>query len=114
MPDHLHLIWIGAGTASDQLKATAFLRKYLSAALAPYSFQRQAHDHVLRENERRRDRLSDAVQYVRLNPERAGLVENWFDWPFTGALIPGYPDLGFGTELFWDRFWVSHTDFVEP
>jgi len=88
MPDHVHLIWVGAGAASDQLKATRFFRRHV-----PIGWQQQAHDHVLRESEREHGRFADACQYLRENPLRAGLVTSITDWPFAGSLVPGFPDL---------------------
>lgn len=108
MPDHMHFIWIGASLHSDQLKASTFLRKQLNAYFRPVRLQRQPHDHVLKEEERARGRFVDAVDYVRKNPERAALVEAASKWQYQGAIIPGYPDLKYGTEDFWDRFWRSH------
>ena len=49
MPDHLHLLMIGLGENSDQRKGTAFLRKQLSPLIKPTVWQRQPHDHVVRE-----------------------------------------------------------------
>src|SRR5690242_16257381 len=55
MPDHLHLLWMGLRLDSDQMNGMAFLRKHLEPALAPAKFQHQAHDHVLRSEQRRRN-----------------------------------------------------------
>ena len=55
MPDHLHLIWMGLRSASDQLNAMKFLRTHLEPALGQgREWQHQPHDHVLREEERQR------------------------------------------------------------
>ncbi len=108
MPDHLHFVWIGASLESDQLKASRFLRKYLNARLKPCRLQRQPHDHVLREEERANDLFADTVAYIRQNPERSGLVHDSKEWPYRGAIIPGYPDLRFGSDEFWDHFWRAH------
>ena len=51
MPDHWHLLFSGWAGSSDQLQATAFLRRELRDALAPAKLQDRAHDHVLRERE---------------------------------------------------------------
>ena len=108
MPDHVHLIWIGLSELSDQLLASKFLRKQLNECLAPLRLQRQAYDHVLREDERSRDVFADTVRYIRLNPERAGLIPEGAAWLYSGAIIPGYPNLNFGTEEFWSTFWKCH------
>src|SRR3954468_1501655 len=54
MPDHLHLVWLGLAAASDQSRATKFLRGMLKPLLAPAQFQDRGHDHVLRGEERTR------------------------------------------------------------
>lgn len=113
MPDHIHLVWIGASPASDQLRASTYFRKYLNARLLPIRLQCQAHDHVLRESERERQCFSDTVAYLRHNPERAGLVERASDWAYSGAIVPGYPELGWGSELYWETFWKCHHGYIE-
>src|SRR5439155_11464407 len=74
MPDHLHLVWMGLRLDSDQLNGMAFLRTYLEPALAPAAFQPQAHDHVLRAEQRRKNAFAAACRYDLNNPVRAGLV----------------------------------------
>ena len=100
MPDHIHLIWIGAHAESDQLLANRFLRKHLSLPL-----QKQAYDHVLREEERTHDRFTDTCHYIRDNPVRAGLVEKSSDWHYQGAMVSGYPSIDETTQAgFWKCF----------
>lgn len=112
MPDHLHLVWIGCAESSEQLRAAAFLRRYLNDTLEkstpPCELQLQGHDRVLREQERGRDAFQSAVHYVFQNPVRSGLVERAEDWPYSGTLACGYPDLDWRDETFWDRFWKVH------
>lgn len=105
MPDHLHLVWMGMKRQSDQISAMRFLRRQLAPLLEPHKFQHQAHDHVLREEERRRGAFAAACFYVLANPVRAGLVEDVAAWRFTGAVVPGYPDLRPTSPDFWERFW---------
>ncbi len=111
MSDHAHFLWMGLWEGSDQRLAAKFFRKHWNAALSErgVKLQHQAYDHVLREYERRPDAFEDTVIYVFKNPQRAGLLEEWEDWPFSGTIIPGYPDLpksGFGE--FWPQFWKIH------
>lgn len=108
MPDHIHFIWIGASSRSDQLKANMWFRTYLRSLLEPARLQRQAHDHVLREEERKDDRLLDTVRYISDNPVRADLVTKSNEWPFSGAMIPGFPNLAEHTEDFWPTFWKCY------
>lgn len=103
MPDHLHLIWVGAAPASDQLKATRFLRRHLCL-----NWQKQAHDHVLREDERKRGAFAEVCQYLRENPVRANLVTEASDWHYAGCLVPGFPDLDPWAS---DAFWRCYTAY---
>jgi putative transposase len=111
MPDHAHFLWMGLWEGSDQLKAARFFRRYWNARLEKLGvkLQPQAYDHVLRENERRPDAFEDTVIYVFKNPERAGLVGAWAEWPFYGSIVPGYPDLPVERlGDFWQKFWKIH------
>ena len=93
MPDHLHLIWMGCAESSDQQQSMAFLRTYLEPLLSPAKFQHQAHDHVLRKEERQEDAFMNACGYILLNPVRKNLATRPEVWPFTGCMVPGYPKL---------------------
>jgi putative transposase len=105
MPDHLHLIWMGMRRESDQLNAMRFLRRQLAPLLNPHQFQHQAHDHVLREAERKRGAFARVCFYVLANPVRAKLVVEGEIWPFHGAIVPGFPALHPVQEDFWGKFW---------
>ena len=108
MPDHFHLLWIGMADSTDQLSATAFLRKHVTPFFAPVRLQDRAHDHVLRENERRRTTLLDTCCYIRDNPVRADLVNDGNEWPYSGAMLPGYPTVTGRNELWWEQFWKAY------
>ena len=105
MPDHLHLVWTGTRRESDQLNAMRFLRRQLAPRLNPQKFQHQAHDHVLREDERKRGAFSRVCFYVLANPIRAKLVTEDEIWPFNGAVVPGYPALHPMQDDFWEKYW---------
>jgi REP element-mobilizing transposase RayT len=105
MPDHLHLVWMGMRRESDQLNAMRFLRRQLAPLLNQHKFQHQAHDHVLREDERQRGAFARICFYVLANPVRAKLVAEGEIWPFRGVMVPGYPALCPGQEDFWEKFW---------
>ena len=105
MPDHIHFFWIGLNKGSDQLKASPFLRKYFAPSVLPARWQRQAHDHVVREHERTSGCYADTVNYILMNPIRAGLVQRWKDYPYLGAMLPGYPDLDRRNDHFNELFW---------
>jgi REP element-mobilizing transposase RayT len=102
MPDHLHLVWMGLRRESDQLNAMKFLRTHLQPALgAGRKWQHQPHDHVLREEERKRNAFARFCFYTLANPVRDKLVQQERDWPFLGAVVPGFPDLYPFKEDFW-------------
>ena len=106
MPDQLHLVWMGLWRESNQLNAMKFLRRHLEPALGGNRrWQHQAHDHVLREEERRRNAFGRFCFYTLANPIRAGLATREIDWPYSGAMVPGYPTLDPRVEEFWELFW---------
>jgi REP element-mobilizing transposase RayT len=110
MPDHMHLVWMGLRRESNQLNAMKFLRTNLEPALgANGRWQHQPHDHVLREHERQRNAFASACFYTLANPVRAKLVERERDWPFLGAIVPGYPKLHPFEDGFWELFWKLYT-----
>jgi len=121
MPDHIHVVWLGLRLDSDQRDAMRFLRKYLARAFARRSpggveleLQKQAHDVVLREKDRTRGALSSACFYVLDNPRRKGLVAHPREWPYLGAVVPGYPFLHPLDQEFWPMFWKLYTKHREP
>jgi hypothetical protein len=82
---------MGLNLDSDQRNGMAFLRTHLEPALS--GAKSQAHDHVFTAAERKRRAFAATCDYIRENPVRANLVEKAADWPYTEALIPGYPKL---------------------
>lgn len=114
MPDHIHFVWMGLRLDSDQRNGMAFLRTHLEPKLAPARFQPQAHDEVLREENRKRNAFAKTCFYIRANPVRAGLVAETEIWPFAGCIVPGYPRLDPGQEDFWPKFWNIYTKLREP
>jgi len=117
MPDHAHLLLVGLAERSDQQRALSFLRRYTAGMFIPggsgsasatgqrLSWQKQAYDHVLREEERRGDAFQAVAHYIVENPVRAGLVEAAGAWRFSGALVAGWPALDWRQSDFWDRWW---------
>jgi putative transposase len=108
MPDHMHMIWLGERLTTDQSLAMRFFRQHLHRWLQPISFQKQAYDHVLREDEREREAFRATRWYILENPVRAGLVDAVVKWDFAGCLMPGFPDLhpldDHFDEVFWKRY----------
>ncbi|MBI2514413.1 MAG: hypothetical protein HYV96_20760 [Opitutae bacterium] len=107
MPDHAHFLWAGVAERSNQPLGARLLRTAWNAELKHHGFrlQRQGYDHVLREEERKRGAVMAVAAYIWENPVRAGLVAEWRQYPFLGAVVPGYPDLDPRCEDFWDVFW---------
>jgi hypothetical protein len=82
-----------------------------------FRLQKQTYDHVLKEHERRRNAFARVCFYILENPVRAKLVESAQDWPFSGAIVPGYPSLQPFDEEFWPIFWkvyVAERDSEAP
>ena len=106
MPDHFHLIWMGMRRETDQLSAMKFLRTHLEPALGSQrKWQHQPHDHVLRPQERMRNAFARFCFYTLANPVRAELTTAEKDWPFLGAIVPGFPKLHPFEDRYWDKFW---------
>jgi hypothetical protein len=114
MPDHLHLVWMGLRLDSDQRNGMAFLRTYLEPKLAPYKFQHQPYDHVMREAERNTNAFAAICNYIIENPFRGSLVGSARDWLFTGAIVPGYPTLTPLDDDFWPKFWKIYAQMKHP
>ena len=115
MPDHLHLVWMGVRRESDQRNGMKFLRAQIGPFLEPAQFQHQAHEHVLTPAERRRQAFSLAcADYVLLNPLRAGLVKAPPDWPYSGAVVQGYPRANPFAADYWRWFWERYYELREP
>ncbi len=92
--------------STDQLNAMKFLRTELEPALGKgRTWQHQAYDHVLKEEERRRNAFASVCFYILENPVRAKLVSVRDQWSFLGAIVPGYPRLDPLNEEFWEIFW---------
>ncbi|MBI3414923.1 MAG: hypothetical protein HY043_06305 [Verrucomicrobia bacterium] len=114
MPDHLHMVWMGLQLDSDQLNGMAFLRTHLKHSLAPQKFQHQPHDHVLKEEERKRNAFVRVCNYILENPLRAELVKHPLEWPFSGGVVPGYPTLHPLQENFWPKLWKLYAQLKHP
>jgi putative transposase len=111
MPDHAHILLAGLTEASDQRQAVSFLRRYTADMFADChgEWQKQAYDHVLRDEERRLEAFRAAANYIVENPVRAGLVPDARAWRFSGSLVAGWPWLDWRLADFWDRWWQIFT-----
>jgi putative transposase len=87
MPDHLHLLVQGTTGGSDLIRFVNGAKQrsgywHVRRYGVPL-WQTGWFDHILRDDES----LDRHVAYTVANPVRAGLVENWEDWPYSGAAI---------------------------
>jgi len=117
MPDHIHLLWIGILDDCDQRNAMRYFRRHLNPVLEKLRarLQNQPYDHVLREQERERTAVEDVVEYIARNPERKQLVpvDGFMHYPYTGCLVPGYPELKPFEDGFWERFWRVYSHLIK-
>ena len=70
-----------------------------------WKLQRQAYDHVLKDKERKQNAFAKVCFYILANPVRADLVSNEREWTFSGAILPGYPELHPLQDGYWELFW---------
>jgi REP element-mobilizing transposase RayT len=107
MPDHLHLLVEGLSPGSDQRLWARHFRKHLNAELrerASIELQQQGYEHVLRQSERGPDALLETAGYIRQNPVRAGIVKVAEAYPYTGCVVPGYPEMRVFAADYWIRY----------
>lgn len=108
MPDHMHLMCMGINDSSDQKRAMKHFRTRLNDSLQRIDFelQDQPYDHVLQPEERQEVSFIETCDYIARNPERAGLVpvDGFASYPYSGYLVPGYPELKPFQADFWTRF----------
>jgi len=109
MPDHGHFLFVGYDRRSRQRMAVRWFREAWNERLPDgFQLQHQAYDHVLREEDRKRDAFSTVAFYILNNPVRTDLVEHWQAWPYSGALFPGYPHLDPRKDYYWVNFWKAY------
>jgi putative transposase len=117
MPDHIHMIWMGLSSSTDQRGTMRFFNTYLEPLLYPTKLQHQSYDHVLRHEELRGDAFRNGCSYIANNPVRAKLVTEPSAWRYTGFLIPGYPKMDLFSPSYWATFFKILTRLrckVEP
>ena len=57
--------------------------------------------------------MREMACYIQQNPVRAGLVAEASEWPYLGAMLPGYPTLHPLQEKYWERFWKIRAVMIE-
>jgi len=88
MPDHLHAFAVVDDARLNLSRWVKSLKNALSKTLRerqvpPPHWQKGFFDHVLRSGES----YSEKWDYVRQNPARAGLANDWREWPFSGTIF---------------------------
>ncbi|MEQ1933998.1 MAG: hypothetical protein ABL962_08980 [Fimbriimonadaceae bacterium] len=86
MPDHLHVMLKGIGFEGMPMEAMKSFKRlsgqHFSRCRFDFGWQVNFHDHIVRSREDWRGQ----ARYIALNPVRAGLCEDIFDYPFTGSI----------------------------
>ena len=86
MPDHLHVMLDGQSAVSDAWQAMVEFKQrtgwWLKQHRPAIQWQKDFYDHVLRDNED----LGAQVRYIAGNPVGKGLVQDWRQYPHTGAI----------------------------
>ena len=82
MPDHVHFL-MGPKSRHLNLSDWSHYVKRITRKEFPgdWKWQKGVFDHLLRSWESG----GSAWSYLRDNPVRAGLVENWWEWPYFGG-----------------------------
>ena len=108
MPDHAHFVFIGLNQHADQLPFIRKLSREWNILLKPIQLSKQAYDNVLREDDRANDGFPNLIGYILRNPVRKNLVSTWQAWPYSGTILPGYPQLDPRKDYFWENFWKGY------
>jgi REP element-mobilizing transposase RayT len=86
MPDHIHLVARGQSAEADLWKFMFAFKQYsgwwLRCHEKGYHWHKDFFDHLVRG---KRD-LRNQVRYVVQNPVKGGLVADWREYPYTGAI----------------------------
>ena len=86
MPEHFHTVIEGRTKETNILKAIVMFKQKTGYWLVKNKFdtkwQKDFYDHIHRKDED----LIKHIKYILDNPVRRGLVKNWYEYPFKGAL----------------------------
>ncbi len=92
MPDHCHILLSGKDVHSDCLRTIiAFKQRtgyWLSRNNPAIRWQKDFYDHILREEED----LEKHILYILNNPVRAGLVQDWKQYPYKGSAVYNFEE----------------------
>lgn len=99
MPDHLHVLVIGADQASDlliflkrlkQKTAYEFRRKFRRDL-----WQKKFYDHILRQS----DSIGRVAAYIWMNPVRKGICKDPREYPYSGSFVVDWKKVGAPVEI---------------
>ena len=86
MPEHVHTVAMGRADDSDALRSMELFKQYsgwwLKTNRPEVGWQKGFYDRIVRSDKK----LAAFVRYTVNNPVRRGLVSDWRDYPFTGAI----------------------------
>jgi REP element-mobilizing transposase RayT len=86
MPEHMHTVVLGTSASSDTLRAMELFKHqtgwWLKTNSPAVCWQKSFWDRVIRSTYE----LASQARYVVNNPVRRGLVKDWREYQFTGAI----------------------------
>ncbi|HET6567596.1 MAG TPA: transposase [Rhodothermales bacterium] len=86
MPEHVHVVLQGLSPASDVWRSFVGFKQrtgyWFKKERIGCRWQKDFHDHIIRPGED----WPAHVRYIAANPVRAGLVERWDLYPYTGSI----------------------------
>lgn len=87
MPDHIHLL-LQPEIESDLVKFIQHYKSWTTRQAWKHGiqgklWQRSFYDHILRNG----DDLERHLRYIIENPVRAGIVDDWREFPYSGSLV---------------------------
>lgn len=87
MPDHAHLLLRGSSEDSDLLETMYEFKQrsgfWLRQHHAGVRWQKDFYDHILR----REEETKKHIRYILENPVRAGLCNDWNNYPLKGSTV---------------------------
>jgi putative transposase len=93
MPDHVHIVVEGTQDEVSLLKFINYYKQktgfWMSKNRPGRSWQKNFFDHIIRKDEG----LLTVIRYILDNPVRKGLVSDWRDYPFKGAIGCGLDEV---------------------
>jgi REP element-mobilizing transposase RayT len=86
MPEHVHTVVIGSEAQSDALRSMEMFKQasgwWLKNNQPAIEWEKSFYDRIARSIYE----VADLTRYLVNNPVRRGLVKDWREYPFTGAI----------------------------